>query len=342
MKLLLTGGCGFIGVNLVNWLRHTADILVLDNERVGSFRYLQEVAPEARRVTLAELPRLRDRGVWLLEGDVRDAQLSAAAARGRDAVVHLAAHTRVIESLEDPRHDRAVNVDGTVNLLEAARAQGIKRFVFASSGATLGEQTPPLDEERVPRPASPYGASKLAGEAYCSAYWRSFGLETIALRFSNVYGPRSFHKGSVVAHFAKQLLGGEPLVIYGDGTQTRDFLYIEDLCDVLTTCLVPQGRAAAGEVFQIATGRETSINRIVAMIRELASAAGLAVEVRYAPARPGEVHRNFAAIAKAQRLLGYDPKTDLGDGIRATWNWFHANWQKYRAELVPSHAAGCE
>lgn len=342
MNLLLTGGCGFIGVNLVNRLRHTADILVLDNESAGSFRYLQEVAPEARRVTLAELPGLQDRGVWFLEGDIRDAQLSAAAARGRDAIVHLAAHTRVIESLEDPRNDRAVNVDGTLNLLEAARAQGIKRFVFASSGATLGEQTPPLDEERVPRPVSPYGASKLAGEAYCSAYCRSFGLEAIALRFSNVYGPRSFHKGSVVAHFAKQLLSGEPLVIYGDGAQTRDFLYIEDLCDVLTTCLAPPGRAAAGEVFQIATGRETTINQIAAMIRELASAAGVAVDVRHSPARPGEVNRNFAAIAKAQRLLGYDPKTDLGDGIRATWDWFRANWQKYRGELVLSHAAGCE
>jgi UDP-glucose 4-epimerase len=252
------------------------------------------------------------------------------AAAGVDAIVHLAAHTRVIDSINQPLHDMEVNIQGTLNLLEAARKHGVKRFIFASSGAALGEQSPPIDEERVPRPAAPYGAAKLAGEGYCSAFYRSFGLETVALRFSNVYGPRSFHKGSVIAHFIKQLLHGNPLEIYGDGTQTRDFLFIHDLTDAICASLSPASNGIAGEVFQIASGRETTVLEIAQMIQDHAGRVGLRSEVIFKPSRKGEVYRNYATIEKAGRLLHYAPKTSLTEGLAATWDWFWTSWQGSR------------
>ena len=171
--------------------------------------------------------------------DIRNREGLRKIVSGSSAVVHLAAQTGVIPSLEDPAFDMEQNVGGTLNLLEACRIAGTPRFVLASSSAPLGEQEPPIDESKVPRPLSPYGASKLAGEGYCSAYAGSFGLETIALRFSNVYGPRSTYKGSVVAKFIKNILSGIPLTIYGSGGQTRDFIYVEDLCDAIDLAFRP-------------------------------------------------------------------------------------------------------
>jgi len=190
----------------------------------------------------------------LVVGDVTEKSLALNVCKGADAVVHLAASTGVIPSVEDPEQDFASNVVGTFNYLEAARLNGIGRFVFASSGAPLGEQVPPVHEEMVPHPISPYGAGKLCGEAYCSAYHGSFGLETVVLRFGNVYGPHSKHKGSVVAKFIRHIMASEPLPIYGDGNQTRDFIYVEDLTEAILLAL---NRAdVGGEIFQIATHRE--------------------------------------------------------------------------------------
>jgi UDP-glucose 4-epimerase len=169
----------------------------------------------------------------------------------------------------------------------------------------------------VPRPVSPYGASKLVGEAYCSAFFGSFGLNTVALRFSNVYGPYSYHKGSVVAQFFKNLIQGEPLVIYGDGQQTRDFLYVNDLVDAI---LLADKSDTPGEVFQIASGRETSIQALLATMQGVLS--DLTFDIRYELPRPGEILRNYASIEKARRMLGFDPKTRLDEGLRSTWQWF--------------------
>jgi len=328
MRLLITGGCGFIGVNLVRRLLHTkTQLLILDNQSAGHPKYLEDAAPEVQTVEPDSLPKSSKNGVWFIRGDVRDRRLTELVTAGADAIVHLAAQTRVIDSIEQPLHDMEINVQGTVNLLEGARIHGVKRFIFPSSGAVLGEQTPPIDEEKAPRPLSPYGASKLTGEAYCSAYFRSFGVETVSLRFSNVYGPRSFHKGSVIAHFIKQVLLGRPLVIYGDGEQTRDFLYVEDLCDAVCACLSPEVNHIGGEVFQIATERETNVNEVARTIQDLAAQSKLHVEILHEPARKGEILRNYAKIGKAKRLLRYDPQTSLQDGIRFTWEWFGSNWQ---------------
>jgi len=323
MRLFITGGSGFIGVNLIPRLFNArTNLVVLDDLSVGKFEYLQEALPGIRVVPAAEVQKRTDGSPLFVQGDIRDPEIVNVVVAGADAIVHLAAHTRVMESIEDPRHDTEINVDGTLNLLEAARIHTVKRFIFASSGAALGEQLPPIDEDKAPRPGAPYGASKLAGEGYCSAYFHSFGIETVALRFSNVYGPRSFHKGSVIAQFMKSVLQRKPLIIYGDGTQTRDFLYVDDLCEAICACLPGASNSIGGEVFQIATGQETSINQIASIIKNLALDSGIECEVRHEPVRKGEVYRNYAKIAKAKRILGYTPKTSLEDGIAATWDWF--------------------
>jgi UDP-glucose 4-epimerase len=298
---LVTGGCGFIGVNLVSRLvERGASVRVLDNLSLGKRKDIEPL------------------GIDLQVGDIRDLATMEKACQGMDIVVHLAAHTRVVESVSNPELNFEINAIGTMNVLRACRDARVKKLIFASTGgAILGEQQPPVHEGMVPRPVSPYGASKLVGEAYCSAFFGSFGLNTVALRFSNVYGPYSYHKGSVVAQFFKDLIQGEPLVIYGDGQQTRDFLYVNDLVDAI---LLADKSDTPGEVFQIASGRETSIRDLLATMQKVLP--DLAFDVRYELPRPGEIRRNYASIEKARRMLGYDPKTRLDEGLRSTWQWF--------------------
>lgn len=300
-KYLVTGGCGFIGTNLISRLaRQGATIRVLDDLSMGKYEDIQEY------------------GVELQKGDIRERAAVAKACDGIDVVVHLAAHTRVIDSIESPELNFQINAQGTLNVLLGCRNAGVKKFIFASTGgAILGEQEPPVHEGMVPRPVSPYGAGKLAGEAYCSAFHGSYGLCTSALRFSNVYGPFSYHKGSVVAQFFRNIMSGKPLVIYGEGHQTRDFLYVEDLAEAI---LLADQRDAPGEVFQIASGRETSVLSLIEEMKRVLP--DVKMDVRFEPARTGEISRNYASIEKARRLLGFDPKTQLGDGLRNTWRWF--------------------
>jgi UDP-glucose 4-epimerase len=300
-RILVTGGCGFIGVNLVSALRRrSTPVRVLDNLSTG------------RKADLEPF------GVELLVGDICNEQEVARAMEGVTDVIHLAAHTRVVDSIQDPRKDFEVNAVGTLNLLLAAVRNNISKFVMASTGgAILGEKTPPVHEGMVPQPLAPYGASKLAGEGYCSAFHGSYGLNTVALRFSNVYGPYSYLKASVVAAFFKRLLAGQPLVIYGDGAQTRDFLFTEDLVNAVLLAL---DRAPGGEVFQIASGIETSINDLVMAMRSIIPDAQF--QVKHEPSRRGEVLRNFSDIRKAREILSYSPQTDLRAGLRKTWDWF--------------------
>jgi UDP-glucose 4-epimerase len=203
-----------------------------------------------------------------------------------------------------------------MNLLEAARG-GCYKFIFASSAAPLGEQTPPLDEQKVPRPLSPYGASKLAGEAYCSAYRGSFGLNTVVLRFSNLYGPFSWHKGSVIATYLKNILNNQPLVIYGDGEQTRDYLYVSDIAKVIRF-MIADTTGISG-IFQLGTGVETSINHLLVKIRKI---TGNNFKTLFLPERKGEIERNFTAIRKIVAVMGSRPAFDLTRGLQKTWEWF--------------------
>ena len=318
---LITGGCGFIGVNLVAHLlaqQPPPQIRILDNLSVGTRADLAAVSAfrEIAGLDCQGPPQ----GVELLVGDIRDPATCLASCAGIDIVVHLAANTGVAPSIADPRQDLDINVLGTFNMLEAARQQGVKNFVFASSGAVVGEVMPPITEDKPPKPVSPYGASKLAGEGYCSAYYRAFGVKTAVLRFGNVYGPRSKHKSSVVAKFFQLALAGLPLEIYGDGQQTRDFIYIQDLIQAI---MLAAASDVGGEVFQIATHKETTVNEIAEKIKELVEGhTGRRVSLHYTAPRIGDVRRNYADITKSKTILGYEPQYDLDQGLAATLEYF--------------------
>jgi UDP-glucose 4-epimerase len=303
MRILITGGCGFVGANLVARLSGQKDVTlrVFDNESLGKREHLGGLACD------------------FVRGDLRDRAALDQALVDMDAVVHLAADTRVIDSIANPVFNLDVNVIGTVNLLEAMRARGIKRLVSASTGgAIIGKAEGPVHEKMVPSPLSPYGASKLAVEGYCSAYSECYGLRALSLRFSNVYGPRSFHKGSVVAAFFKRIIKGMPLPVYGDGTQTRDFIFADDLCDGIINGL----RSDAIGAVQLGSGTPLSVNELLDAIRTVV--APQPIEVEYLEFRAGEIHTTYCDIAKARMQLGFAPQTSLLSGLRTTWSWFLA------------------
>lgn len=310
--ILITGGCGFIGTNLVKYLADRGyGIRVLDNLSTGKPERLKKVQSQYS-------PPLT---VDLIIGDIRDQDLVSQATKGVDAVVHLAAHTSVTESLENPREDWDINVNGTLNLLEACRQSGVAKFILASSGAVVGEQLPPIDELKVPQPLSPYGASKLSAEALCSSYCHSFDLQTVSLRFSNVYGPCSEDKPSIIPKIIKRAKEGKPIVIYGDGNQTRDFIHADDICQAIHLALTA-ALDLYGSVFQIGSGIETSINELTDLLKEM---AGKKLQVIHEAERKGEIKRNYSDIAKARRVLGFEPKLKLREGLQELWEQHSQN-----------------
>jgi UDP-glucose 4-epimerase len=318
-SILITGGCGFIGTSLIyNLLQANpgASIRVLDNFVTGSSDDLAGIAS----YTKSYPSDCQDKqGLVLVEDDIRDPKTAMQCAKGVDCIVHLAANTGVGPSVENPRLDMECNVTGTLNMLEAARLNGIKKFIFASSGAPAGEVEPPIHEELPPHPVSPYGASKLAGEGYCSAYFRTFGIDTVCLRFGNVYGPRSKKKSSVVAKFIRQALNGETCEIYGDGTQTRDFIYIDDLVRAM---VLSMEKDVGGETFQIATGLERTVGEVAELIAQALAARGVKMVIEHGQPRLGDVQRNYADTSKAQRILGWRVQTELETGIEKTMEYF--------------------
>lgn len=300
-RVLVTGGAGFIGVNLSPVLtEHGLTTRCYDNFTTGH-------RSDAESAGYDEI----------VEGDILDADGLSAAAQGCDYVIHLAAQAGVPQSIADPYRDSALNVGGTLNALVAARDAGVSGFVLASSNAPLGEIQPPANEQMVPRPKSPYGASKLAAEAYCSAFHGSWGVPTIALRFANVYGPYSYHKGSVVASFCKRAIAGEDVIVYGDGSQTRDFVYVKDLCAGIAAA-VTSGHG--GIVAHLGTGIETPVIDVANAVLTAVNDPALTIEHR--PIREGDVARNCADITLARTTFGYNPTTTLETGLASTVAWF--------------------
>jgi UDP-glucose 4-epimerase len=368
-NILITGGCGFIGVNLVDYLvkKGIGKLRILDNLSVGRTEYLESMLQCHGHITknsvqdkkivyivhphetneinqrnqIGQTDQTADTEIALMIGDTRDKETSLIATENIDCVVHLAAHAGVIPSIENPFYDFQVNALGTLNMLYASVQNKIERFVLASSNAPLGNQTTPLNENMAPRPLSPYGASKLACEAYCSAFYRSYGLKTICLRFSNAYGPYSLHKNSVIAKFIKDGIIKKELTIYGNGAQTRDFVHVMDLCSAIGLCLsfnnngseqdrayemklfesrkFTSGNLIWGEIFNIGTGVETQILDLANLIKRFFY---YEVKFSFLPEREGEIGRNFSDIEKAQKNLKFSPQIFLKDGVESLHKWY--------------------
>ncbi len=301
-RYLVTGGAGFVGAAVTTTLLDRGDeVTVLDSGVAGGFSHVEST-------------RAR-----LVKADIRDQRAVTDAIVGCRAVAHLAAQTSVPESIAMPLEDLRVNLVATIELIELARAAGVERIVFASSNAAVGGHPPPASEKLTPDPVSPYGAAKASVEAYLRAYHHAYGLQGVALRFANAYGPRSAHKGSVVAAFIRAYLEGGPIVIRGDGHQTRDFVHVSDVTSVVVACLDAQAEDVAGQVFQVGTGRETSI---LELAEELFEVGGHAVQIQHLSPSAGDVPRNFSDISKAQRVLDYEPRVSLRDGLAETLDWF--------------------
>jgi UDP-glucose 4-epimerase len=326
MRWLVTGGCGFVGRNFIRLLlsRTNDTIRIVDDLSVGTRAEIEEIHPVAS-ISPDTLKSLATGStacrIELVAGDVRDAALARRVVAGADAVIHLAANTGVGPSVANPMDDCTINVLGTVNYLEACRRGGVSRFVFASSGAPIGDCEPPIHEELPTHPVSPYGASKLAGEAYCSAYMRSFGIDTVVLRFGNCYGPLSTHKASIVAKFIREALAQQPWEIYGDGLQTRDFIFVEDVAEAIFGGATMPG--IGGEIFQIATNAETTVLELANHLAEVLELNGISTHgIRHAAPRVGDVKRNYSDTSKARHRLGWHARVDLKDGLDRTVKWF--------------------
>jgi UDP-glucose 4-epimerase len=301
-RVLVTGGAGFVGATLVRRLVDSGHaVRVFDNYSTGDASYLAGVDSE------------------LVEGDIRDVAALDAALAGMDAIIHLAAAGSVVMSVQDPVMNFDANVIGTFRVLDAARRAGVERIVQASTGgALIGDATPPVDEHSLPKPISPYGASKLAGEGYAYAFSKAYGLRTVALRFANVYGPWSAHKQGAMTLFFRAIHAGEPLVIYGDGNSSRDYTHVDDIALALQLAL--ERDVPGGTVLHIASGVETTVAELARLCREAAGVPDHPVE--YRPKRAGEVNRNFATYDLAEQMLGYKPSIDRETGIRLTWQWY--------------------
>jgi UDP-glucose 4-epimerase len=297
---VVTGGAGFIGSTLTRLLL----------ERGYSVRVYDDLSSGARE-------HLAGLDVELVMGDVRDLESLQQACDGIDAMFHLAAGAGVVDSISNPIENFDLNARGTLLALWAAKQAGVGRFVFSSSNAPLGDNAYPASEDKPVAPLSPYGAGKATGEAYCSAFFGAYGLEAVAVRFSNAYGPRSARKSNVIPLFIRKIMAGEPLTIYGDGTQTRDFVFVTDLANGLIRAA--ETPAAGGEIFQLASGVETSLNDLVAMLAEV---SGKQPQLQHEPPRAGEIQRNYSLVDKARDRLGHEPEVPLAEGLARTWQWF--------------------
>lgn len=310
---VVTGGAGFIGSNLAQRLLELGErVRIVDNFLTGG------------RENVAGLLDRYPEDLELIEGDIRDIGLLRRAFAGARRVYHQAALPSVQRSVEDPVLSNDINISGTLNVLVAAREAGVARVIYASSSSVYGDSpTLPKSESMPARPISPYGLTKLVGEEYCRLFYSLYGLETVSLRYFNVFGPRQDPKSeyaAVIPRFISRMLSGQPPIIYGDGEQTRDFTFVENVVEAnLLASRVP---AAAGECFNIACGEQQSLNQLAAILNEL---LGTSYAPIYTDPRPGDIRHSLADINKARRLLDYSPAIGLREGLKRSIDWYREN-----------------
>jgi len=306
--ILVTGGAGFIGSHIVRRLiDEKAYVRVVDNVSTG------------------QLARVRDFGhsIEFLHADLADPGVAEEAVRGMDYVLHQAAVPSVQRSIQDPTETNRANVTGTLNLLECCRKQGVRRLVYAASSSAYGDtEILPKREEMAPNPLSPYALQKFIGERYCKLYFELYGLETISLRYFNVFGdgqdPHSEYS-AVIPRFITRLLVNETLVVHGDGEQSRDFTHVENVVEA--NLLALRATEASGNVCNIGCGERISLNKLIDLLEEI---LGVEANVYYTAFRPGDVRHSLADITLARRLLAYEPKIMVKDGLRRTVDAFRS------------------
>jgi nucleoside-diphosphate-sugar epimerase len=306
MRYLVTGGAGFIGSNIVDeLLRRGHDVTVLDDFSSGKEENLAKAVKK----------------IHLVRGDICDLETAREASEGVDYVLHLAARTSVPRSVKDPIETNRVNIDGTLNVLVAARDAKVRRVVYAASSSAYGE-TPTLPKvETMPsEPISPYGVTKLVGEMYAQVFGRAYGLENVSIRYFNVFGPRqdpTSQYSGVLSRFMLAMIDGTAPVVYGDGEQSRDFTYVDNVVDVsLRACEAP---GVSGKIFNGGTGLRITLNDVLKLLTKI---TGSPVRARYDQPRAGDVLHSQADIAVAQKMLGYQPLVDFEEGLRRTWKWY--------------------
>jgi nucleoside-diphosphate-sugar epimerase len=312
MRYLVTGGAGFIGSHIVDELvRRGHSVVVLDNLSTGKESNLASVREK----------------IELSTGSVTDLAAVQAACRGADYVVHLAARTSVPRSVQDPVDTNYANIDGTLNVLVAARDAKVRRFVFAASSSAYGDTpTLPKVETMPPAPISPYGVTKYVGELYAQVFGRVYGLENASVRYFNVFGPRqdpTSQYSGVLSRYMLAVIEGEAPVVFGDGEQSRDFTYVENIVDeTLRACEAP---GASGKVFNGGTGARITLNEV---LRQIEKITGKKLQAKYEPPRTGDILHSQADISLARRVLGYEPRVLFEQGLKRTWDWYNAAYRK--------------
>ena len=312
MRILVTGGAGFIGSNLVEHLlllTQVSVVRVLDNFATGAKANIEEFISH---------PKFE-----LIEGDIRSFETCLQACDGIDLISHQAALGSVPRSINDPLTSNEVNVTGTLNIFTAAKEKGVKRVVYAASSSTYGDHPGlPKMEDKIGNPLSPYAVTKYVNELYARVYGNVYGLETIGLRYFNVFGPKQNPQGpyaAVIPLFIKAVLDNEPPVINGDGEHSRDFTYVANAVHANEVALFTQNNEAVNQVYNIAFGEQTSLNELFQTIKEI---AGSDLAPKYGPERKGDVKHSLADISKAKTLMGYNPSTSIRDGLKTAFEWY--------------------
>jgi len=305
VNILITGGAGFIGSNIARSLCKTNKVRIVDNLLTGRLSNLDGCKEE----------------VEFIECDIRDAKALTQAMKGIDYVLHQAALPSVPRSVAEPGASNDINITGTLNVLIAARDSGVKRVVYAASSSAYGDTpTLPKNESMTPNPLSPYAVTKLTGEYYCKVFHKVYGLETVSLRYFNVFGPRQDPKSqyaAVIPRFIMSIAEGKPPTVYGDGEQTRDFTFVENVIDANVLAMTAKG--AAGEVFNIACGERFSLNNLVERLNGIMETD---LEPIYEKTRTGDIKHSLADISKASKILRYKPRLGFGEGLKKTVDWF--------------------
>jgi nucleoside-diphosphate-sugar epimerase len=322
MRYLVTGGAGFIGSNTADELvRRGHSVVVLDDLSSGKEENLAEIRNK----------------ITLIKGSITDIEVVRKAMHDAEYVLHLAARTSVPRSVKDPIETNKINIDGTLNVLVAAKELKVKRVVFAASSSAYGETpTLPKVETMQPQPLSPYGVTKYVGELYAQTFGRCYGLENVALRYFNIFGPRqdpSSPYSGVLAKFCTAFLEDTQPVVFGDGEQTRDFTYVDNVVQAnLLACEAPN---VSGKLFNVGVGGRTSLNQVLA---ELNKITGKKLEAKYEPPRDGDIRDSQADISQAREFLGYDPQVAFPEGLAKTFEWYRETQTKAASKEAAAKA----